>query len=160
MIKHYILSRLRLFEQRRHASTARHESIQSAIQDSARTYISQYLLPALESGGGDGRGGVFIFGHTHEPATAVPCLIPHGKDSAQPHSVDLYNTGGWLIDQLSEAGGLQLPKMNPLLIHGAGQVTPIPFLTTHFEWLETLVENDNAFKKLKAQLQAASAPMV
>ncbi|MCA9789883.1 MAG: metallophosphoesterase [Cyanobacteria bacterium HKST-UBA05] len=171
VVRHFVMKRVRLFEQHMHASTARHEPVGNSLKQTITDYIKRYLLSEVNLAD-DHHDMVFIFGHTHEPANDIICRLDQQKayattprslgskadsaETSQAKTLHLYNTGGWMVDQLTESDSLVIPKMNPLYIDPTGQIHSLPFLQTNYEFIEHLLETDPVYIKLKAQLASAA----
>jgi len=124
-----------------HASTARHKRLTESAQQAIADYLRQYLLPQTC----EVSECTFIFGHTHEPEHNVVMDIP-GKTR-----VHLYNTGGWIVDQVDAEGNWVLPQAAPLFICEDGSIQTLPFTHKHHAFLQNHLATDPSFQAIKQQ---------
>jgi len=127
------------------ASTARHKRLTESMSQSISNYITQYLLPTDVTY----KECTFIFGHTHEPEYDV---IYTNSENTHLH---LYNTGGWVVDQIDAEGQWLLPQAAPLCVMEDGTVEAISFTKNHQHFLKDGLANDPAFQSLRQNVKVA-----
>ncbi len=126
------------------ASSARHKRLSPEASQPVLNYIQKYML----QGQPFSPDAVFIFGHTHEPEEDVQV------QDDQQRTYHLYNTGGWVVDQIDPDGNLVLPQMAPLYLDGSGQIQVVRFTQEHEALLREQLSSDPQFKAIQAQLLA------
>src|SRR5262249_10830912 len=102
--------------------------------------IAAYLQQFLLEPGSSLKECTFIFGHTHEPESRAAIETLGGTH------VHIYNTGGWVIDQVNSEGEWMLPLASPLYIDEAGIVHTTNFTHHHHTFLKNHVHEDPRFQ--------------
>lgn len=138
-LKRLFFKHSRLFKKRHPASSSRHERLAGNLDMAVMDYIQKYMLPE----GCRSQECIFIFGHTHEPEENFVC-----QDDRQM-CYRIYNTGGWVVDQLDEQGEFVLPRMAPIYIGSDGSVHSLPFTQRHAPFIEEQLKSDPLFRKIK-----------
>jgi predicted phosphodiesterase len=139
ILKRLLLKQTRRFEKRQLASTARHKRLSGSLNTTVVNYISKYMCPPEQMA----QETAFIFGHTHEPENDYVCC---GPDGVEYH---IYNTGGWIVDQLDDSEQFVLPQMAPILIMEDGTVSPILFTQNHEAFFREQLASDPVLQQIK-----------
>lgn len=141
LLKRLFFKHSRLVGKHQHASSVRHKRLSGSLSEAVMQYIDKYMLPSEKSC----HECTFIFGHTHEPENNFIC-----KDDAGV-CYHIYNTGGWVVDQVDEEGHWLVPQMAPIYIAEDGSVNPLFFTQKHYSFLKQHLETDPDFQTIRQE---------